>query len=71
MSFVLRESVDAVIHRVMAGHPSPLTLKAELAYYEAVHQELAPLARDLELENAELRRQLQATWGARSLPASP
>ncbi len=65
MLSVRRETVDAVIQRVMAVHPSPLTMKAELAYYEAVHQELAPLARDLEQENAELRRQLQAMWRVR------
>src|SRR3546814_2566896 len=31
---------------------------AQLRYFEAVHQELAPLARMLELENQRLRQQL-------------
>lgn len=51
------ESVDTLIARVMAQHPlTPASTKsATLAYYEAVHQELAPLARDLEQENIRLQ----------------
>ena len=41
--------VEGVIERVMAAHPC-LGKRAQAAYYEAVHQELAPLARDLECE---------------------
>lgn len=49
--------VDACIAAVMAQHPgqTPRTLAV---YFEAVHQELAPLARQLELENSQLRAQL-------------
>ena len=43
--------VDALIERVMDEHPS-----VGRAYYEAVHQELAPLARELEAEIALLRK---------------
>ncbi len=43
--------VDALIHRVMAEHPG-VSAHAQAVYYEAVHQELAPLARALELETA-------------------
>lgn len=55
------ERVNTLIDRVMAEHPHT-TPKALAVYYEAVHQELAPLARSLELENDELRVQLQAQW---------
>jgi exonuclease VII small subunit len=48
-----RESVDQLIERVMAAHPGS-TPKASAAYFEEVHQELAPLARDLEAEVARL-----------------
>lgn len=41
--------VDALIERVMDAHPS-VGRAAQAAYYEAVHQELAPLARELEAE---------------------
>jgi hypothetical protein len=49
--------VDALIERVMDEHPS-VGRAARAAYYEAVHQELAPLARDLELESALLRNDI-------------
>lgn len=49
--------VDACIQAVMAKHPGQ-TPRALATYFEAVHQELAPLARRLELENAQLRQQL-------------
>lgn len=39
--------VDALIERVMQKHPG-FGVSAQARYYEAVHQELAPLARDLE-----------------------
>ena len=52
-----QESVDALIERVMRDHPGHSN--SEIArYYEAVHQELAPLARDLEAENRHLRERL-------------
>lgn len=43
------QRVEAVIEKVMAEHPGVST-KAQAAYYEAVNQELAPLARNLERE---------------------
>lgn len=43
------ESVDALIDRVMADHPGT-TSKQLATYFDAVHQELAPLARSLESE---------------------
>ncbi|WP_210821892.1 hypothetical protein [Hydrogenophaga aromaticivorans] len=48
-----REPVDQLIERVMAANPGT-TPKALSVYFEAVHQELAPLARDLEAEVARL-----------------
>lgn len=49
--------VVACIDACMAQHPGQ-TPRALAVYFEAVHQELAPLARRLELENAQLRAQL-------------
>ncbi|WP_426106322.1 hypothetical protein [Massilia sp. TSP1-1-2] len=54
---------DALIARVIADYPTdhlaPRSVKAALAkYYEAVHQELAPLCRELEAENLALRDRL-------------
>ncbi|RRW98960.1 hypothetical protein [Pandoraea apista] len=50
--------VEACITEVMQKHPGES--KASLAkYFEAVHQELAPLARELERENRQLRDQIQ------------
>lgn len=51
------ERVNALIERVMADYPVMLltTTARDLRYYKAVHQELAPLARALELENDRLR----------------
>ena len=59
-----RETVNALIDRVMADHPFDHKVSAarQLKYYESVHQELAPLARALEAENAILRKQLQDSW---------
>lgn len=48
--------VDCVIALVMAEHPR---MHQQAAYYEAVHQELAPLARTLEREARRYRKQLQ------------
>lgn len=44
--------VEACIEAVMAEHPT-VGGRADLRYYEAVHQELAPLARKLERRAAE------------------
>lgn len=43
--------VDALIAKVMAEHPG-VSRTAQAEYYEEVHQHLAPLARELERENA-------------------
>lgn len=45
--------VDAVIAETMARHPGESPAR-QAAYFEAVHQALAPLARKLERENAML-----------------
>lgn len=50
--------VDALIAKVMADFPAH-TAAAEARYYDEVHQHLAPLARELERENARLRKLLQ------------
>ena len=50
---------DTLIDRVMAEHPGH-GKSAQAAYYEAVHQELAPLARELEAEIALLRKVVMA-----------
>lgn len=57
-----RETVDRLIARVMAQHPGHGTPKLQLEYFEAVHQELAPLARELEAENQRLHAQMQSDW---------
>ena len=41
--------VEAVIDQVMAKHPN-IGPGAQAKYYEEVHQQLAPLARELERE---------------------
>ena len=51
--------VEAVISEAMKKHPGE-SPKALATYFEAVHQELAPLARDLERENEVLRTNLAA-----------
>lgn len=58
-----RETVEALIDRVMAKYTG-LGPAAEARYFKAVHQEIAPLARDLETENEQLRRQLEAVQKA-------
>lgn len=45
--------VDALIDRVMADHPRT-SASGQAEYYEAMHQELAPFARNLEIENRRL-----------------
>ncbi|MGU2439529.1 hypothetical protein ACTXHA_03925 [Burkholderia cenocepacia] len=51
--------VEAVIEAVMAQHKG--TSAAALArYFEAVHQELAPLARELERETIVLRAEIDS-----------
>lgn len=45
---------DALIAKVMEQHPET-TPRALARYFEAVHQELAPLCRELEIENRTLR----------------
>lgn len=57
------ESVNALIERVMAKYKG-IGPAAEARYFKAVHQEIAPLARDLESENERLRRQLEAVQKA-------
>lgn len=58
------ESVEALIARVEAAHPN--TSRTALAvYFEAVHQELAPLARSLERRVAELENELAESVAVR------
>lgn len=49
--------VDGCIQACIEQHPGQ-TPRALAVYFEAVHQELAPLARKLEQENQQLRAQL-------------
>ena len=49
--------VDDVIEVTMKRFPG-VSASAQARYYEAVHQELTPLARELEQENAALRGQV-------------
>ena len=49
--------VEECIARMMKRFPS-VSAAAQARYYEEVHQELAPLARELERENIALRKQL-------------
>ena len=49
-AIVAAPRVEACIEAVMARHPGA-SIRADARYYEAVHQELAPLARELEVEN--------------------
>lgn len=48
--------VEACIESVMARHPT-IGGRADSRYFEAVHQELAPLARELERKCAALHDQ--------------
>lgn len=58
-----QETVDALIERVMRQHPGQ-SAAAQARYYEAVHQELAPLARELEAEISRLRELRLADWNS-------
>lgn len=50
---------DALIDRVMRKHPG-VSARAQADYYEAVHQELAPLARDFEKRIARLNADISS-----------
>lgn len=52
---------DALIDRVMREYPG-VSAKAQADYYEAVHQELAPLAREFEKQIARLKADMQSMW---------
>lgn len=54
------ETVADLIARVEAAHPASHIPSRQLAYFEAVHQELAPLARALERRLAEVEAELLA-----------
>jgi hypothetical protein len=58
--------VEAVIAQTMRRFPC-VSPAAQARYFEAVHQELAPLARELEREVASLKQQLQEAWAANSV----
>lgn len=49
----MMERVDALIDRVMKQFPG-VSAFAQARYYEEVHQELAPLAREIELQRDRL-----------------
>lgn len=51
----MTERVDALIDRVMKVFPG-VSASAQARYYEAVHQELAPLAREIERQRGEAIR---------------
>lgn len=51
--------VDALIERMMKRYPGVST-SAQARYFEAVHQELAPLARNMEREIQTLRAEREA-----------
>lgn len=55
---IIAPRVEAVINAVMERHPG-MGPAAQLRYYEAVHQELGPLARNLEHESATQRHALE------------
>jgi rubrerythrin len=52
-----RQTVDACINCVMERYPGH-SKAAQAKYFEAVHQELAPLARAIKAENRQLRAEL-------------
>jgi hypothetical protein len=60
--------VEECIAGVMKRFPGTSKL-AQARYYEEVHQELAPLAREFERENIRLREQLQEAWRSRAQPS--
>lgn len=60
--------VEACIEAVMTKHPT-IGGRADMRYFEAVHQELAPLARELEREVARLTEELREGDALRELMA--
>lgn len=65
----IQERVDALIERVMAKFPGQ-TEKSDVRYYYAVHQELAPLAREIERQRNELLAALEGLHKVCSLALS-
>jgi hypothetical protein len=57
--------VNQCIADVMARFPDT-TPRGLARYFEAVHQELAPLARELEREVAKLKADMEAMWSQRA-----
>jgi len=55
------ERVDTLIERVMAKRKGTSAL-AQARYYEEVHQELAPLARDIERQRDKLLAMLKIIY---------
>lgn len=55
---IIAPRVEAVINAVMERHPG-MGPAAQLRYYESVHQELGPLARELERENKTMLNALE------------
>ncbi|AJW99614.1 gp38 domain protein [Burkholderia gladioli] len=62
--------VDELITGVMKRFPG-VSASAQARYYEEVHQHLAPLARELEAENARLRANAVAIWNNRAASPAP
>ncbi|WP_186187962.1 hypothetical protein [Burkholderia gladioli] len=62
--------VDELIAGVMKRFPG-VSASAQARYYEEVHQHLAPLARELEAENARLRANAVAIWNNRAASPAP
>jgi hypothetical protein len=64
--------VEACIDAVMKEFPGT-SAAAQARYFEAVHQELAPLARELERENIALRAMLSpaAAKDSKRVPLEP
>lgn len=58
-----RETVDQIIERMMREYPSDTT-RGRLAFFEACHQEIAPLCRELESENKRLLAEGRQHWKA-------
>ena len=57
----MMDRVNDLIERVSNEHPSN-GRKALATYYEAVHQELAPLARQLEVDRDKLLEMLKRVY---------
>lgn len=54
----MENRVDELIKKIMAEHPR-LGAAAQARYYEEIHQHLAPLARELEIDNNKMRAALK------------